>query len=366
MTGADRLPTARAAFGLAMLAWLPPALLAVAQSVLDKDYSGWGYFTDWMVYTRYLVAVWVMVATERYADGRLILLARHFREAQILSDADQPAFSSALAVADRRSSSTVAEGLILALVLVGSGLSTSIVVDLTGANWEGRAVEGAIVLSWAGEAARLLSTPLFLFLVFRWIWRFGVWTALLHNISRLPLQLMPLHPDRSGGLGFLTIYPIIINGFIFALSAVIASAMVKDIGLEHHSAPTVWLALAVWVGLCVMLVVGPLLVFAPQLYQMREKALVEYGRLASRHYLAFHRKWFGSEKGGEELLGSNDPSSAADLNAIVETVQRLRFVPLDLTSTLQLLLAAGLPLVAVVLTQVPVASLVKWIVNTIV
>jgi hypothetical protein len=115
-----------------------------------------------------------------------------------------------------------------------------------------------------------------------------------------------------------------------------------------------------------MLVVGPLLVFVPQLYQMREKALVEYGRLASQHYLAFHRRWFGSEKGGEELLGSNDPSSAADLNAIVETVQRLRFVPLDLTSTLQLLLAAGLPLVAVVLTQVPFASLVKWIVNTIV
>lgn len=366
MTGADRLPTARAAFGLAMLACLPPALLAVAQSVLHRDYSGWGYFTDWMAYTRYLVAVWVMVATERYADGRLILLARHFREAQILSDADQPAFGSALALADRRSSSTLAEGLILAVVLVWAGLSTSIVVDLTGTSWEGRAVEGAIALSWAGEAARLLSTPLFLFLVCRWIWRLGVWTTLLRHIARLPLQLMPLHPDRSGGLGFLTVYPSIFSGFIFALSAVIASAMVTDIGLEHHSAQTVWLALAVWIALCVMLVVGPLLVFVPQLYQMREKALLEYGRLASQHYLAFHRKWFGSGRGGDGLLGSDDPSSAADLNAIIETVQRLRFVPLDLPSTLQLLLAAGLPLVAVVLTQIPFASLVKWIVNTII
>jgi phosphohistidine phosphatase SixA len=35
-------------------------------------------------------------------------------------------------------------------------------------------------------------------------------------------------------------------------------------------------------------------------------------------------------------------------------------------SRLPLLLAAGLPLVAVVLTQIPLASLVKWIVNTIV
>ena len=31
---------------------------------------------------------------------------------------------------------------------------------------------------------------------------------------------MPLHPDRSGGLGFLANFPGIFSGFVFALSSV--------------------------------------------------------------------------------------------------------------------------------------------------
>jgi hypothetical protein len=52
LTGADQLPTRRAALGLALLAGLPPALLAVVQSLVDSQYSGWGFFTDWTVSTR--------------------------------------------------------------------------------------------------------------------------------------------------------------------------------------------------------------------------------------------------------------------------------------------------------------------------
>ena len=39
----DGLPGRRAAVGLALLAWLIPALLASAQSLLDDRYSGWDY-----------------------------------------------------------------------------------------------------------------------------------------------------------------------------------------------------------------------------------------------------------------------------------------------------------------------------------
>ena len=53
----------------------------------------------------YLIAIWIMIATERYADERLITLAHHFRAAHILSEADRPAFDAALTNADRRSAS---------------------------------------------------------------------------------------------------------------------------------------------------------------------------------------------------------------------------------------------------------------------
>jgi hypothetical protein len=56
-------------------------------------------------------------------------------------------------------------------------------VDLSPSGWDGQLSDGPVALSWAGQATRFISAPLFLFLVLRWIWRFLVWTALLYRIS---------------------------------------------------------------------------------------------------------------------------------------------------------------------------------------
>ena len=365
LLGEDQLPTWRAALVLALFAWLPPAVLVIAQSVLDADYNGWQYFTDQTVYTRYLVAVWTMIATERYADGRLTRLARHFRESGLLAERDMPAFNAALMAADRRSGSAMAELVMLVVAFAWSGLATTYAVDVVKSGWEGRLVAGTDILSWAGETARFVSGPLFLFLVLRWLWRFVVWTQLLYRISRLPLQLTPLHPDRAAGLGFLAIYPGIFNGFVFALSCVIASSIIADLAVTPHTAQTVWLALGIWVAICLLLVIGPLLVFAWPLYQARERALLEYGRLATQHHLAFHRKWVGSAKDGGALMGSPDPSSASDINAAVGSVLDIRFIPVDALAVVQVIIAAGVPLLAVVATQVPIADIAQWLVGRI-
>jgi hypothetical protein len=275
LTGPDALPTRCAVLLLALAAWALPAVLVIAQALLDDRYSGWGFFADWTVHTRYLLAVGIMIATERYADGRLNTLARHFRAAHIVSDAEEHAFRSALARADRRSASIVAELVILAAALSWPGLTAHYAVHLSGTGWDGVNTAGGSVLSWAGEAARWVSTPLFLFLMLRWLWRFLVWSELLYRISRLSLQLTPLHPDRSGGLGFLANFPGIFSGFVFALSCVVAAAMVKDLGVQEHAAQTVWFAVAGWVVLILALALGPLLVFLRPLYALRERALID-------------------------------------------------------------------------------------------
>lgn len=365
LIGEDRLPKWQAAIGLALLAWLLPALLAVAQSLLGGSYSGWGYFTDLTVYARYLVAIAVMIGTERHADGRLAMLARQFREAKLIREDGLPGFAIALADSDRRASSALVEGALAVAALVWSGLTARFTVDLAGSSWEGTAVAGAVELSWAGEAARWLSNPLFLFLVLRWIWRFLLWSHLLFRISRLPLQLTPLHPDRSAGLGFLAIYPSIFNGFLFALSAVVASSLLKDLSVAEHSSQSIWFAVAGWLAFCLVLFVGPLVVFARPIYMERERAMLEYGRLAMQHHLDFHRKWISPATGDEEILGSPDFSSATDLNTSVEVVREIRIVPVDGTAMMQLLSAAGIPMLAVATTQVPLAELLKWIAGAI-
>jgi hypothetical protein len=106
-------------------------------------------------------------------------------------------------------------------------------------------------------------------------------------------------------------------------------------------------------------------VFVHPLYQARERALLEYGRLASQHHLAFHHKWIGEARNGEDLMGSADPSSASDLNASVQAVLEMRVVPIDRAAIAQLVVSAGVPLLAVVARQIPVAELAGWIVGTI-
>ena len=364
LTGENRLPSKSGAFVLALLAWSLPALLLIIQTLADDTYSGRDFFSDWTVHTRYLLAIWMMLAIEPYADKRLNALVQHFRTAKLLPGSSHAAFESALRAADRRSASTFSEAVILLSVIVWSVYTAHVSLALTGTGWDGVLSGGESSLSWAGEAARFFSTPLFLFLVMRWFWRLLVWTLLLHRIARLPLQLTPLHPDRLGGLGFLSIYPSVFSGFLFALSCVVAAAMIKDLGMEERTMETVWLALGGWFLVSMALFIGPLLVFVRPLYVLREKSLLEYGRLASQHHVAFHRKWIDANHSGEELAGSDEPSAAADLNATVEIVQQIRFIPVDMPAVIQLLAAAGIPMLAVVASKVSFGELLKWFLGT--
>jgi len=40
-------------------------------------------------------------------------------------------------------------------------------------------------------------------LMVRWFFRLSIWTRFLWQVSRINLSLVPTHPDRVGGLGFL-------------------------------------------------------------------------------------------------------------------------------------------------------------------
>jgi hypothetical protein len=358
----EQLPTQGAAIGMALLAFSLPGLAAVLQTLLDSQYSGWDYFQDGTVYARYLVAIAVMVATERMADGRIILMIQYFRDAQLLEGSERSRFATIVSRADRQASSKSAEWLILAGAFVWSMSTTRFASVIAVDNWEGIVLEGdRIGLSWAGEVSAITSNTLFLFLVLRWFWRFYIWASLLRRTASLNLQIMPLHPDRCGGLGFLAIFPGIFSGLVFALSCVIAASFHKALPYVGESSQIVWLAIALWLVLVVLTFIGPLLVFVRPLYARREIALMEYGRLAHEHHLEFHRKWIEQGGEGEEIMGSADPSSMSDLNASVQTVNEMRVLPIDRNALLQLLASAGVPMLFMAALQMPVGELVRLI-----
>lgn len=362
---ADGLSGQRAAIILALLAWLPPAILSAAQSIAEGSHQGWGYFTDLTVPARFLIAIWAMVITERYADSRFVILARQFRKAHLLSRDHQAAFEAVLVTADRRSSSAWAEGLLLAVAFVTTGFSMDLAISIIGSGWEGTYSGDHAKLSWAGATVRYFSTPLFLFLVLRWTWWFLVWAALLFRISRLPLQLTPSHPDRAAGLGFLAIYPSVFSGFAFALSCVISTAILKDLAFENHAPDIVWFAIAGWIAINLAVFLGPLLVFIGPLYAAREQALLVYSRLATRRHLATYRQCLGTTDNTEDEIDTSGLPSISDLNSSVQAVREMGITPINKTSVMEIVVASGLPMLAVVIAIVPLDDLIKWAVGKI-
>ena len=365
LLGPDKLPNWRTVVVLVLLAWAPPAVLAISQSLLHADYAGWDFFTDSTVYTRYLVAVTAMVATERFADGRVSVLVNQFLQARLVAPDAVDEFRTIVVQADQRSAQPLAEAILLIVALAGSWWSFYFVSTVSVSGWEEWTIGGETHLSWAGTAAELVGNPLFMFLVLRWFWRFLVWAQLLARTSRLPLKLTAMHPDRVGGLIFLGLFPGIFIGFVFALSCVISSSLVKTIALLGPSQQFVWLAIAAWVLLVVLVFVAPLFFFSMPIYRLREQALIEYGRLAQVHHQLFHDRWITYGKKTEELLGSPDPSSSADLNGCIQAVLDMRFMPLDWASLVQLAIAALAPFVVVVASRIPLAEVLKWIVGAV-
>jgi hypothetical protein len=49
-----------------------------------------------------------------------------------------------------------------------------------------------------------VSSPVLHFIIYRWFFRYSIWTLLLWRIMRLQLQLFSTHPDGAAGLGFLS------------------------------------------------------------------------------------------------------------------------------------------------------------------
>jgi hypothetical protein len=113
--------------------------------------------------------------------------------------------------------------------------------------------------------------------------------------------------------------------------------------------------------------VAPLLVFTPALLAAKSHGLLEYGRLAAEYTRAFDAKWLQPGAAPkEQLLGSADVQSLADLTNAFDVIGQMRAVPIAGRQTLILAAAAALPALPLVLLVIPLDELVLRFVRTIV
>jgi hypothetical protein len=205
-----------------------------------------------------------------------------------------------------------------------------------------------------------VSLPLFQFLLIRWYFRLFIWTRFLWQVSRIELSIVPTHPDRFGGLGFLsnTVYAFAV--LLVAHGAMVAAQLANRIFFVGASLMQYKVEIAVMVVFLLCVVFGPLLVFAPRLARAKRTGLREYGTLAERYVREFDVKWLrGGVPAGEPLVGSADIQSLADLSNSFEVVRSMRVALVTKDALIQLGAAALVPIAPLALTMMPAEELAK-------
>jgi len=112
-------------------------------------------------------------------------------------------------------------------------------------------------------------------------------------------------------------------------------------------------------------ILGPLTMFTPHLVRTKRSGLSEYGTLAMVYVSDFDEKWVRGGAKGEEILGTADIQSLADLANSYALVREMRPVPFALNDVARLAIATAAPALPLLLTIMPLEELVGRLLKTI-
>jgi hypothetical protein len=161
-------------------------------------------------------------------------------------------------------------------------------------------------------------------------------------------------------LGFLSQSVTAFLPLIVAHGAMLSAVIANSIFYNGAALPDFKVAIAILVVVIAGVMIGPLMVFAPQLARAKRKAILEYGALGQQYVSAFDTKWIrGGAPQDEPLVGSADLQSLADLGNSFQTVTSMTAVPLTREVVIAVVVATLLPTVPLILTMMPLADALK-------
>lgn len=345
---------------LSLLPWLPLLVLTAAAGTALGDAVHVPFLLDVEVHARFLVTIPLLVLAERVTHLRLRPVFEQFVDRDLIAPADVASFDAILASGRRWRSSYVAE---LVMLVVSFAMTFWVWIphlSLTVPTWYGRPVGAGVELTPAGIWFAYAGIPLMRFLVWRWLYRIGILYVLLARISRLRLRIVPTHPDRAGGLSFLGALGSSMQPFHMAITTLVSGFIANQLLFDGRKLAEFYVMGGTVLGVLLVLTLLPLLFFAGPLARARRHGLRQYGTLAQRYVQAFHGKWVSPTlPAGEDLLGSADVQSLADLSTSFDLVREMRTFPVSPRQAVGLLAAAALPLAPLLLTQFSLLTILE-------
>jgi len=330
-----------------LLTWLPLLLLSMFGGGVATGRIS--FLRDIEVHVRFLVALPVLIGAELLVHSRIRPMVRRFIDLRIVEPAEMPRFHKAIESAVRiRNSVFVEVGLVIAVYTLGLWVWNSR-TELGLLSWYARP-GGRWNLTPAGYWYVFVSLPVFQFILLRWYMRLWIWFRFLWQVNRFKLNLLPTHPDRCGGLSFLGKSSYAYAPILFAQGAILAGIVADRVVYGGESLLSFKIQIGGFIVFFVVVILAPLLMFTPRMAHTKRKGLADYGLLAQRYVEGFDQKWIHGAIPSEELLGTGDIQSLADLGNSYEIVRGMRVVPFGLQDISRLALATAAPLTPLLLT----------------
>jgi hypothetical protein len=334
---------------ITLIAWLPLLLLSTFGSSRGTT-SEISFLRDVEVQVRFLIALPILIAAEVIVHLRILPIVPRFVRRRIISSENLHRFDIAIASAIRlRNSVPIESALLFFVYTVGLWIWNHRVI-LDTATWYARP-GGRWNLTPAGFWYVFVSIPIVQFLLLRWYLRLFIWFRFLWQVSRINLHLVPTHPDRSAGLAFLGKSSYAFGPILFAQGVMLAGVIASRVLYNGEQLRSFKLQAGGFIVFFVLVILGPLLMFTPQMANAKRKGLADYGQLAQDYVDMFEKRWVREDNApAEELLGAADIQSLADLGNSYAMVRDMRAVPFGLEDISRLAAATASPLVPLLFT----------------
>lgn len=348
------------------ITWVPLALLAIFSEVHWIQPPGQNFFLDFAAYGQLLIGLPMFLLAERVIDGHTRNTVRSFLTTGVVQPGDAPRLLQLSLHVKRLRRRLGPE-----LICVGIGYLLTVswvlpemyndrdtwhamgpIVQSQPFSWTGLRfliTQSPQPLTWPGLLELGFVGPLTTYWWVRWSWKIGIWSWYLYRLSRLRLNLVASHPDKTGGIGFLSDVQ---TKFGFVILAYGISYVAPTIGYKLAFEGATMAVFSVW-GYAVSFVIGapllftiPLFMFTKQLYQAKTCAMKIFQERSMERALVFEEKWQKAcSSGNYELMGSNELTGLKALDQVYVHIHAMRVVPFDLRSFLELVGSALGPMI---------------------
>jgi len=336
---------------LPLIAWLPLFVLTAIAGTLMPGSITAPFALDLSTHIRLLGALPLLLLGGLVSEVRVLPTIAQFVERRLIPEGSMERFQRDVDSAFRLGDSVIADLLLIAIIYAVDATVLRSQFAQNATSWKSGSAAGAYDL--------YVSLPIFQFVLLRWYYRLFVWARFLVRVSRLRLQLLPTHPDRMGGLGFLITGVQTLTIFAMAHGVLLAgwlSARVIVRGTPIQTLKAEIVAMPIFV---ICLCLAPLLVFTRSLVRAKRQGIADYGALASAYARDFAEKWVRGSDSGEVLVGSADIQSLADMGGSYDIVQSMRNVAITPQIIIAFAIVTLLPVAPLLLTAMPLSEILK-------